>query len=191
MGPPEGVVPVKRHKKIRPKEVPPPLPDVPGSTHEDILSPPPATANRLDGTQKDSFFPMPGETNSDSWERAFMLESDFTQTVQRPDTSISVAGKPTLWRDIPVPKNIPEVPQTMLDINRRLDKLTRQLENIGTPTPVQSTAELFLFVAIGLILLLAIDTLLRFATSFASNTNHTGGMRRVIRGPGGRFVKFR
>ena len=77
------------------------------------------------------------------------------------------------------------------DINQRLDTLTKQLEALTTVTPMQSTAELFLFIAIGLIFLLAMDTLLRCATNVALSkagvvTQSGGG-----RGSGGRFVSRR
>lgn len=200
MGPPEGVLPVKRHKKYRPKEtsVPTALPDVPGPDtsvkHDDILTASPAApVNRLQSSQNpDSFFPVPGD-DSDSWEKAFMMESDFTKTMPRPDGSVPVAGKSTLWRNIQeVPKEVSresrESQPSMADVHRRLDMLTKQLETLGAPTPGQSTAELFLFVAIGLIMLLAIDTLLRFATSFTV-AKQSGGS--YSRGPGGRFMSMR
>jgi hypothetical protein len=56
-----------------------------------------------------------------------------------------------------------------------LDVLTRQLENLTAPTQIQGTAELFLFVAIGLLLLLAIDTLLRFAVAAGTAVLQSGG----------------
>ena len=86
--------------------------------------------------------------------------------LQRPD-GVAVAGKPTLWRDVPVAPTPAQSNQN--DINRRLDALSRQLEALTTnvATPMQSTAELFLFVAIGLLFILALDTLLRCATSVA------------------------
>ena len=64
-----------------------------------------------------------------------------------------------------------------MDFTQRLDKLTKQLDSltgVGNVT-MQGTAELFLFVAIGLLLLLAIDTLLRFAVHMVSAT----GKRRL------------
>jgi hypothetical protein len=96
----------------------------------------------------------------------------------RPNGSIPVDNKPTLWRQIPEPvtgttETLAAIPT---EINQRLDSLTRQLESLTTPTPIQSTAELFLFVAIGLLLLLAIDTLLRFASSMAQR-RQSGGYR--------------
>jgi hypothetical protein len=74
------------------------------------------------------------------------------------------------------------------ELSARLDALTRQLESLTTPAPLQSTAELFLFVAIGLLVLLAIDTLLRFAVRMASGAvrmSGGGGGRRF--GGGGRL----
>lgn len=169
LGPPAGTPSVKRHKKYRPKEavVPAPLPDVPAGPaieSEDVLAgSPSAPVNRLQATQGDNFFPLPG---SDSWESAFLMDSDFTKTVtqQKPE---SVAGKPTLWREIPEVSSVPA--SVMADVNRRLDILTKQLESLNShqPSAAQGTAELFLFVAIGLLLLLAIDTLLRFATTMS------------------------
>jgi hypothetical protein len=61
------------------------------------------------------------------------------------------------------------------EINRQLENLTRQLESLTTPTPLQGTAELFLFVAIGLLILLAIDTMLRFAVSLSERRIMAGG----------------
>jgi hypothetical protein len=171
LGPPNGPPPVKHRKHRRTKDVPPMLPDVPVEQKDDLLEGSPAApVNRLEATQSDSFFPLPGK---DSWESAFMMNSDFTKTLQRPDNSVPVADKPTLWREIP---EQPLAPSVISDVNRRLDALTKQLENLGTPTAAQGTAELFLFVAIGLLLLLAIDTLLRFASSMAT-TKQAGGRR--------------
>jgi hypothetical protein len=63
------------------------------------------------------------------------------------------------------------------DIQQRLDTLTKQLESLTSVTPMQSTAELFLFIAIGLLFLLAMDTLLRCATSVAISKN-SGSLQR-------------
>ena len=106
--------------------------------------------------------------------------------------SVSGSGKPTLWRTPPT--TAAAVRSAVLsnaapgntygsaleytgsgsgsgsgpsDIHQRLDTLTKQLEALTTVTPMQSTAELFLFIAIGLLFLLAMDTLLRCATSVA------------------------
>jgi len=113
----------------------------------------------------------------------------------RPDGSVPVAGKSTLWRDIPVPTPSVLAPASgsgfsgmsalPSEITHRLDSLSRQLEALSTPSPMQSTAELFLFVAIGLLILLAVDTLLRFAVTIASK--QFGGAR----GRGGRGFRFR
>ena len=194
LGPAEGTLPVKRHKKLRPKEtsVPTALPDVPGSVKmaDDVLGSqdqPYGPNQPLQAGQKSAdFFPVPGE----SWESAFMLDSDFTKTLQRPDSSVPVAGRPTLWREsvvasAPASQSVQVPSNVWADVNQRLDKLTKQLEKLTSPTQNQSTAELFLFVAIGLIVLLAIDTLLRFAASIRGsamslasvNPVHTGGWR--------------
>ena len=151
----------------------------------------------------DDLFPLPGDTGtSDEWQQAFTLEGSLVPQPQglRADGSVSVAGKPTLWRQVGAPAVAPfqrapaNVPlQTMAtneslapiptELSQRLDVLTRQLESLTTPTQLQGTAELFLFVAIGLLLLLAIDTLLRFAVTAGSAVMRGGGRRmRVGRG---------
>lgn len=169
--------PLKRHKKVRPK-VPGALPDVPQETTEkvdDVLAAPISSPDV-------DFFPASGNPGGDSWETAFKVENDYAKTVQRP--VFDVDGKNTLWRKIDTPSipigpssasasalsgsmDAPTYNQSLWkDMNKRLDTLTKQLENLTVSSPgPQSTAELFLFVAIGLILLLAIDTLLRFATA--------------------------
>lgn len=188
LGPAEGILPVKRHKKVRRETtVPTALPDVPGSVKmDDILETPQDQPNQTlqAGQKSEEFFPVPGE----SWEGAFMLNSDFTKTIQRPDSSVPVAGRPTLWREsviasAPASQSVQVPSNVWADVNQRLDKLTQQLDKLTLPTQNQSTAELFLFVAIGLIILLAIDTLLRFASSIrgegygSSVGTHTGGWR--------------
>jgi hypothetical protein len=95
----------------------------------------------------------------------------------RHDGSAPVAGQSTLWRKVPVPAAAAATAAPLTyasaasgstaDIQSRLDALSKQLDSLTTMTPMQSTAELFLFVAIGLLFLLAIDTLLRFATTMA------------------------
>jgi len=173
----------------------PDRPVPPMAPANDVLKSPQGSggAGRLEsGVALQDFFPLPGETaDPEEWTKAFTLEGSqmpqlsapIPRQMQRPDGSISVDGKSTLWRQIPAPAVIQPaavVADSMAgvpsEINHRLDLLTRQLDGLVTPTPLQSTAELFLFVAIGLLLLLAIDTLLRFATSLAS----AGGPR--IRG---------
>ncbi len=139
---------------------------------------PAGTSRQLDsGAHLQDFFPLPGETaDTEEWEKAFTLEPSANPGIPVPrfDGSISVAGKPTLWRQIPAPavapgELAPAGPAAMApapsEITQRLDALTRQLETLTAPTAAQGTAELFLFIAIGLLLLLAIDTLLRFAVS--------------------------
>jgi hypothetical protein len=151
------------------------------------------------------FFPLPGDTaDTEEWAKAFSLQPSQLPAPKSGWTSYTtngsintnhgvVDGKSTLWRqaatESPIPSSTPLsdlVAPVPSEIHRRLEQLTRQIESLTTPTPLQSTAELFLFVAIGLILLLAIDTLLRFATSVISK----GSARHIsiprIRG-GGRF----
>lgn len=140
-----------------------------GSTDQGMVA-------RLDsGSAVQDFFPLPGETAApEEWQKAFTLEGS---AMPRPDGAIPVAGKSTLWRNIPVPVPPAQTAAPIAsEVGQRLDALTRQLESLTAPTPMQSTAELFLFVAIGLLLLLAIDTLLRFATSMASK-QQSGGFR--------------
>jgi hypothetical protein len=203
LGPPAGAE-VKRQKKVRPKEVPAPLPDVPSSSEkigDDLMhGAPTGPVNRLKAQESDSFFPLPGET--DSWEKAFMMDSDFTKTLKQP-----VAGEPTLWRSIPPAPQVqplvqpqvqpqashPHAPTTVWsDMNKRLDTLTKQLESLTSTANSQSTAELFLFIAIGLLLLLFVDTLLRYAgsirrTGYQTGGYQTGGFRRLARDSFGRF----
>ena len=187
LGPANQMAPGKKSKKLRIKEpfVPTHLSDVPAVERPpsaEVLTAPPASSAKLEGPATDDFFPLPGDTETDSWENAFMLEPDFAKTHRQvPHTPAPVDGKSTLWRQIPVPhdtkeSNVTPVPN---EISHRLDTLTRQLESLSMPTPMQSTAELFLFVAIGLLLLLALDTLLRFATTMAIQKQR-GGVR--IRG---------
>jgi hypothetical protein len=155
------------------------------------------------GVKLDDLFPMPGETgDADEWEKAFTLPGS-RMPPPAPSGGVSVDGKSTLWRQIPVPSVAPPAPLPAAvgggglemaalapaEVSARLDALTRQLESLTTPAPLQSTAELFLFVAIGLLVLLAIDTLLRFAVRMASGVvraSHSGGRRF---GGGGR-VRF-
>lgn len=185
--------------------VPAALPGTPqesGDPDRQVAAPPPAellkspsgATGKLDSAVAlQEFFPLPGATaEQEEWQKAFMLEPS---TLPRPDGSVPVAGRSTLWRQIPAPPAPTPAPEPAggsptsfsaipTDISQRLDVLTRQLENLSAPTPLQSTAELFLFVAIGLLLLLAIDTLLRFATSFVSGPRAramVGGMRRGAR----------
>lgn len=125
------------------------------------------------------FFPLPGETaEPEEWSKAFMLE---------PSNIPLVNGKSTLWRKLstPVSSSAPSVsspssviPSSSTDIQKRLDMLTKQLESLTQVKPMQNTAELFLFVAVGLLLLLAVDTLLRFATAVAlASGSHSGSLK--------------
>ena len=131
------------------------------------------------------FFPLPGETaEPEDWSKAFMLE---------PSNIPLVNGKSTLWRKIPTPALVSTPPlssasfpssSSSSDIQKRLDMLTKQLESLTQVKPMQNTAELFLFVAVGLLLLLAVDTLLRFATAVAlasgSGSRMKGGSRHLL-----------
>jgi hypothetical protein len=186
LGPANTMASGKKHKKYRIKEpnVPTQLPDVPSFDKKpdtsEVLTSSPATGQRLQGVQPmEEFFPLPGDTGTDSWENAFVLEPDFAKINKNP-IQTSVEGKSTLWREIPVPPPVKEelapVPN---EVSSRLDTLTRQLDSLTLPSPMQTTAELFLFVAIGLLLLLALDTLLRFATTFATRQRGGGRSYRV------------
>jgi hypothetical protein len=137
------------------------------------------------------FFPLPGETaEPEEWSKAFMLE---------PSNIPLVNGKSTLWRKIPTPvsSSLPSsvsspspssvIPSSSLDIQKRLDMLTKQLESLTQVKPMQNTAELFLFVAVGLLLLLAVDTLLRFATAVALASGSSGSRMKG----GGRLLNRR
>lgn len=202
MGP---VMPPKLPKKKKVKEgfVPGPLP---GSTDPDRMSAPPPPANDVlegppssgpptDAVKLDELFPLPGETGEvESWQKAFTLEPSRIPTPPvYSDGSVSVAGQSTLWRQIPKPiAPVAPIPSQLSsfpsDINHKLESLTRQLESLTTPTPLQGTAELFLFVAIGLLMLLAIDTLLRFAVMMGSSRPKMNGGGWRVRGPRGRWV---
>jgi hypothetical protein len=178
----------KRPKKIRTKDVPPPLPDQPTETDVGTVLKPDESAEPVKARDTTSFFPVPGE--SESWEKAFMMDSDFSKTLTRPE----IDGKSTLWRKIEQPLPLPvsvgaplSVPTDIWsDMNKRLDKLTKQLESLTSTSNTQSTSELFMFVAIGLLLLLAIDTILRFASM---KSTQTGGHRllKIARDSLGRF----
>lgn len=163
------------------------------SKHADIPEPmasPIIQTSKPEATASDTFFPLPGETaEPEEWQKAFTLEGsgllgpgDARSGLPRPDGSVPVAGKPTLWRSAAQASPVIKEPISS-DIHQRLDTLSRQLEALTSGSPMQSTAELFLFVAIGLIFLLAIDTLLRCATTIALATTKRGGARglRVLR----------
>ncbi len=189
--------------------VPPPLPGAPDPDRpadrpvykDDILGGSSGTkpGSLMSGVSLDDMFPLPGNTASnDTWEKSFTLEPEWAKTtpLTRPDGSVNVNGQPTLWRNVaspstalvPVNSRVVDTMSTIpSELNQKLDTLTRQLESLGTPTPLQSTAELFLFVAIGLLILLAMDTLLRYASAVAGKGKQylmKGGMRS-----GGRWVK--
>jgi hypothetical protein len=148
-----------------------------------------ATGVRLEaGGASQDFFPIPGETaEPEEWAKAFMLEPSQAAMIQptrfRGPSALReavapapVSGLPTLWRDASAAIGAP----VSSDISTRLDTLTKQLDSLTTPTPMQSTAELFLFVAIGLLILLAIDSILRFATAMVSRGAQRGGGRRMM-----------
>jgi hypothetical protein len=155
-----------------------------------------ASGIRLEaGSGAQEFFPIPGETaQPEEWAKAFMLEPSQAATISQPQISrfrgpsaireavvpAPVNGLPTLWRDASA-----AVAPISSDISARLDTLTKQLDSLTTATPMQSTAELFLFVAIGLLILLAIDSILRFATAMVSRNG--GGQRGGARRMGGRW----
>jgi hypothetical protein len=148
---------------------------------------------------------MQSDNEPEAWQKAFLLND-----IQVPKPTFSVQGKPTLWRSIQKPivaagEAVAATSSTVVstlapipdEISRRLDSLTRQLDSLVTPTPMQGTAELFLFVAIGLLLLLAIDTLLRYATTLrpfngsgsGSGSGSTG--LQVLTGGARRLARYR
>lgn len=215
----EGFVPAALSGAPDPDRISVPL--VPPTS--ELLQGPPSSSGQPagDGVKLDDLFPLPGETGeSEEWEKAFTLEGSRTPGPAsapgsasassgpasaaataaatawvRPDGSVPVAGKSTLWRQIPVPPPVQELAPAYgssamsslpSEITHRLDSLSRQLETLSAPSPMQSTAELFLFVAIGLLILLAVDTLLRFAVAIASK-QFGGGRGRG----GGRGFRFR
>ncbi len=143
---------------------------------------------RLEADGSQEFFPLPGETAApEEWAKAFMLEPSQAAVVAPPTrfrgpsaireavtAPVPVNGLPTLWRDAAA-----VVAPVTSDISVRLDTLTKQLESLTAPTPMQSTAELFLFVAVGLLILLAIDSILRFATAMVTRKQHGGAFMRT------------
>jgi len=191
------VIPGKQHKKKRAgKDVPgalggSPDPDRPAEIPTvDAMGPP--TSSVGSGHPESSaalgdFFPLPGETaEPEEWAKAFMLEPSKIPQL-RADGSAPVNGKSTLWRKVPIPPVAPGVSESApADVYKRLDALTKQLEALTQVSPSQGTAELFLFIALGLLFLLAVDTLLRFATTIAVSVKR-GGARRLFRGGRLRF----
>jgi hypothetical protein len=127
------------------------------------------------GAALQEFFPLPGDTaEPDQWAKAFLLEgSQMPQMMRKP-----AAPPADKWRAAAAAAAYPMIGATAVpaapipsDIQQRLDTLTKQLESLTSVSPMQSTAELFLFIAIGLLFLLAMDTLLRCATSVAISKN--------------------
>jgi hypothetical protein len=185
----------------RPAPPPPPA--------NDVLTGPPMdrAASQMESgsaVKLDDLFPLPGDTgSSNEWEKAFTLDGSQVPSL-RPNGAAAVAGGPTLWRQAAalVPRaSAPlaaaggsAITDTLAampsEISSRLETLTHQLESLTTPSPMQGTAELFLFVAIGLLLLLAIDTLLRFAVSVANAAG--GGAKKMVGGRrwGGSRMRF-
>ena len=187
---------------------------------EVLAGPPPAMPpeDGAAGVKMDDLFPLPGDTGgADEWQKAFTLEGSQMPGAQglRADGAVPVDGKSTLWRQVAAPAIVPfqrspggsgwSAPPAPLqnaaaaslapvptELSQRLDVLTRQLESLTAPTHLQGTAELFLFVAIGLLLLLAIDTLLRFAVAAGSSVMRGGGGggRRIRYGRIGRYKWF-
>jgi|LauGreDrversion4_1035100.scaffolds.fasta_scaffold96039_3 hypothetical protein len=153
--------PGKKKSKEKKYSVPPALPGTP-----DPMAgiPEPMTGSeesKMAAAGSDNFFPLPGVTaRPEEWQAAFTLEPS---NIPRVDGSMPVADKSTLWRQAAV------APATVAssDIERRLDLLAKQIEALSTTNPMQSTAEIFLFIAIGLLFLLSIDTLLRFSVARA------------------------
>ena len=169
-------------------------PDSEKTVPEPMGPPSSAMSGKVGAVALNDFFPLPGESaQTDEWAKAFTLEPSNMPPMLRPDGSAPVAGQSTLWRKVPVPAATATVAATPLtyaspsgptsDIQSRLDALSKQLDSLTTVTPMQSTAELFLFVAIGLLFLLAIDTLLRFATTIALSKKggQSGGGRGLSR----------
>jgi hypothetical protein len=171
----------KKDKSHKEGFVPGPLSGSPLSGSPDMnrgipeaMAPPPDNGSKPESAAAlHDFFPLPGETaEPEEWAKAFSLEGS---NMPRPDGAVSVAGKSTLWRKIPVAASasasVAIAPNHSMaagsDVYQRLDALTKQLDSLTSASPMQSTAELFLFIAIGLLFLLAIDTLLRCATSIA------------------------
>jgi hypothetical protein len=142
-------------------------------------------------------FSLPGETASpDEWTKAFTLAPSSIAFSGFSGFS-GVDGKSTSWRKQPVPiqsssSSLQAVPiasnslsNLPLDIQRRFDQLAQQLEGLTSSTPMQNTAELFLFIAIGLLFILAIDSLLRFATSMVLRAQ-SGGRFKMSGGAWGK-----
>ena len=156
---------------------------------------------RLQATDNDAGFPLPGESaDGEAWTKAFTLEPSMHAASTLAPPPWSVQGAPTLWREaaaafpafpataVHPPSQIQAAPMNM-DFTQRLDRLTKQLDALtGGSNSMNGTAELFLFVAVGLILLLAIDTLLRFAVHLVGGAATGTGKSKVMMG-GRRFLR--
>lgn len=179
----------------------PPQPNIPPP-----MGAPPAAitpaGGRLQATDNDAGFPLPGESaDGEEWTKAFTLEPSMHAASTLAPPPWSVQGAPTLWREaaaafpataVHPPSQIQAAPMNM-DFTQRLDRLTKQLDALtGGSNSMNGTAELFLFVAVGLILLLAIDTLLRFAVHLVGGTaaamEKVTGKSKVMMG-GRRFMR--
>lgn len=185
------------------KQTPAPLPGKPVQT--DTPSPMTGALPSLSGKPDSSegagsldFFPLPGETAStEDWTKAFLLGPSSIPGLT------NVSGGSTLWRQqqqqqplittsndtTSPPVSLSSLPSSTLDFQQRFEQLAQQLNSLTKTTPMQNTAELFLFIAIGLLVLLALDSLLRFATLLATATAKKGykmrggasSLRRMIR----------
>ena len=190
------------------KQTPAPLPGKPVQTDTTPPSPSPMTGalpslsgkpDSSEGAGSLDFFPLPGETAStEDWTKAFLLGPSSIPGLT------NVSGGSTLWRQQQQPlittsndttpsvsslPSLSSLPSSSLDFQQRFEQLAQQLNSLTKTTPMQNTAELFLFIAIGLLVLLALDSLLRFATLLATATAKKGykmrggasSLRRMIR----------
>lgn len=149
-----------------------------------------STLLRPEANDIDAGFPLPGESaDGEAWQKAFTLEPSSTAALTLPAPSWPMPGQqvPTLWRQAVAQSQSLAQTQSQtqsqsqtnnsLDFAQRLDKLTAQLDSLtgGVNNGPGNNADLFLFVAVGLLLLLAIDSLLRFAIYMGTAKNRTAG----------------